>query len=551
MPVDRRPPRHSATDRAARRLVAGTSLGRRIGALAAELRGRHVPLHWTNMFGAVSLACLIVVFLTGIFLMFVYSPSSTPVTYHGGYGPLEGATMSEALRSTLRISFEIPGGLLVRQAHHWAALLLPASLMLQLVTTYFFGGFRKPRRLGWVLLFGILILALVGGWSGYALPDDMLSGSGLRIVEGIVLGIPIVGTWLSALLFGGEFPGEIIAHLYPIHVVIVPLAMIGLIVLRARAAYRNRPAQLPGSGRTEDNVVGVPVLPNAAARAGGLLLIAMAVIVLISATVTVSPIWLYGPSAPGDASAGSQPDWYTGFLDGALRLVPPGWEFVWLGHTWTLSVLVPLAVVGLFLVGVLFYPFIEQWISADDRDHHLLDRPRNTPTRTAIGAGAITFYCALWGVGSADLAATHFHLGVETVVAFYQVIVIVGPVIAFEVTRRVCLGLQRKDQEILLHGFETGRVVRLPGGEYIEVHQPIDQHERWRLINTSVVEPFQARPDERGHLGRIARLRASVSRFFFEDRIAPLVRTEVLGRSDNGVDGERLDEESARGARAA
>jgi len=241
----------------------------------------------------------------------------------------------------------------------------------------------------------------------------------------------------------------------------------------------------------------------------------------VSATVTIDPVWLYGPSAPGDASAGSQPDWYTGFLDGALRLVPPGWEFVWLGHTWTLSVLVPLAVVGAFLLTVVAYPFFEEWVTGDSSDHHLLDRPRNAATRTALGVGALVFYCALWAAGSADLVATHFHLGVESVVGVDQAAVILGPPIAFSITRRVCLGLQRKDQEILLHGYETGRIVRLPGGEYVELHRQVDASELRRLRNTSERHGYVARPTEDGRLHRADRLRAAVARFFFEDRIAP------------------------------
>ncbi|MFF1878396.1 cytochrome bc complex cytochrome b subunit [Leifsonia sp. NPDC058230] len=484
----------SLTDRAARRL-GRTAAGRKVATLAAELEHRRVPLHWSNLFGVVSLACIAVIVVTGVFLMFFYSPSSTPVGYHGAYTPLDGATMSKAMQSTLAISFDVRGGLLLRQAHHWAALLLPAAVILQLLTTFFTGAFRRPRRLGWVLLFLILITALVGGWSGYALPDDMLSGTGLRIVEGIVLGIPVIGTWLSMLLFGGEFPGEIIEHLYPVHVVVVPVVLIALLALRIRVGYLQKPAQFAASGRTEENVVGVPVLPNAAVRAGGLFLIVTGLLFLVSATVTVSPIWLYGPSSGGDASAGSQPDWYTGFLDGALRLVPPGWEFVWLGHTWTLAVVVPLAVVGAYLAAVVLYPFLEERITGDTRDHNLLDRPRNTPTRTGVGVAGMTFYAGLWGAGSADLVATHFHLGVEAVVAFYQVAVVIGPIIAFVVTRRVCLGLQRKDREILLHGYETGRIVRLPGGEYVEVHQPLDEDERLRLLGTGDQRPVPAGDD--------------------------------------------------------
>ncbi|WP_314148807.1 cytochrome b N-terminal domain-containing protein [uncultured Leifsonia sp.] len=520
MPVDRRT-HASLTDRF-ERVASRSAAGRRFGALRAELSTRRAPLHWTTMFGVVALACLLVLFVTGFILMFAYAPSSTRVTYDGSYAPLAGAEMSKALQSTLAISFELPGGMLLRQAHHWAALLLPAAIILQLVFAFFTGAFRRPRRTSWLLLFGLLIAALAGGWSGYALPDDMLSGTGLRIVEGIVLGIPVVGTWLSWLLFGGEFPGQIIEHLYPIHIAVVPVLIVLLLAGRWREAYLHKAAQFPGDGRSETVIVGVPVWPNLAVRAGGLLAATTGAIVLIAATVTIGPIWLYGPSSPGDAGAGSQPDWYTGFLDGALRLVPPGWEVEWLGRTWTLAVIVPLVVVGAFLALVALYPFIEEWLSGDSREHHILDRPRNVPTRTGIGVAGMVFYAALWGAASADLVATHLHIGLEVVVHSFQALVVLGPVVAFVLTRRVCLALQKKDQSVLLHGYETGRIVLLPGGEYVEVHGAVDAHERYRLAGPEAVTPYAAHPDGDGHLRLLDRARARASRFFFEDRLTPL-----------------------------
>jgi ubiquinol-cytochrome c reductase cytochrome b subunit len=498
-----------------------TAGGRRVAALAAELRRRRFPLHWSNLFGVVALACIVVLFVSGIFLMFFYSPSSDLVTYRGAYAPLHNVVMSKAYRSTLNISFNVRGGLLMRQVHHWAALLLPAAVIVQTLVTFFTGGFRRPRLFGWVLLFFITFVALVGGWSGYALPDDVLSGTGLRIVEGIALGVPVVGTWASALLFGGEFPGQIVEHLYPIHIAVVPILLVLLVALRLRASYVHGSAQQARPGRTEDNVVGVPVFPNAVTRAVGLFLIVCALLVALSALVTVSPVWLYGPSASGEASAGSQPDWYTGFLDGALRLVPPGWGFVWLGHTWALDILIPLVVVTVFLLGLLLYPFAERWISGDNREHNLLDRPRNTATRTAIGVAGLTFYGALWGAGSADLLATQFTVSLESVLTFYQVLVVAGPIVAFAVTRRVCLALQKKDQEILLHGYETGRIVRLPGGAYVEVHREVDPTERWRLEHPSDFRPILLQPDANGRLTLARRVRAGLSHFFFEDRITP------------------------------
>jgi ubiquinol-cytochrome c reductase cytochrome b subunit len=550
MPVEQQHQQHehrTVSDRIATALAV-TRVGRRALRVSAELHHRVVPTHWTNLFGVVTAACLIVLFGTGIVLMFFYTPSNEVVTYTGAYLPLHGAEVSKAFDSTMRVTFEVPGGLVLRQAHHWAALLLPAAVIMQLLGTFFTGAFRRPRRGAWVLLFLIFIAALVSGWSGYALPDDMLSGTGLRIVEGIALSIPFIGTDASRLLFGGAFPGSVLANLYPLHL-IVPVLLVGLILVRARTWYAKGTPQFAGPGRTERRVVGVP-LPSVARRDLGLALIVTGILVLISATVIINPIWLYGPASPANAGAGSQPDWYTGFLDGALRLVPPGWEFVWLDRTWTLALLVPLAVVTLAFALVALYPFIEEWITDDHRDHHLLDRPRDTPTRTGIGVAGLVFFGVLWFAGSADLVAVAFSLTIETVIAALQVAVLIGPVIAFELTRRVCLGLQLKDRELVLHGFETGRIVRLPGGEYIEVHQPIDDVDRQRLTAVVDHEPMRLRPDERGRITPLRRLRARLSRFFFEDRIARPAPETARVEERHSVDGadrpERSDASIAR-----
>ncbi len=516
MPVNRRR-RASLVDTASRALTERTTLGRRLVAMRAELRSRRVPLHWTHVFGVVTMAGLAVLFVTGVILMFAYDPSSELARYDGPYVPLHGAEASGAFISVMRLSFEVPGGLLLRQLHHWAGLLVPVSIMLQLLVSFFTGAFRRPRRANWVLLFLLFIVTLAGGWSGYALPDDMLSGSGLRIVEGIVLGIPVIGTWLASLLFGGAFPGAIIENLYGIHVLIVPAALLLIVVVRAWRAYRIQPPQFAGTSRREDNIVGVP-LATAATRAGGVFAVVTAALFVVASAVTVGPIWVYGPSDPGNAGAGSQPDWYTGFLDGALRLVPPGWEFEWMGRTVTLAVLVPLAVVGVFLLVVAAYPFLEEWITGDRGEHHILDRPRNVASRTGVGVAGIVFYAALWGAASADLIAVAFHVGLEAVITTFQVTLIVGPVIGFAVARRIALALQKKDLELVVHGYETGRIVRLPGGRYVELHAGLDEDERARLAHRAV-RPIAPRPDEAGRLTRLERVRGALAERFFADRV--------------------------------
>ncbi|MDP3951967.1 cytochrome b N-terminal domain-containing protein [Microbacterium sp.] len=518
MRADRRRTR-SISERASEYLRERTAPGRAATAFISELRGRAVPVHWTNLFGVITVASIAVLFVTGVMLMFVYVPSSEVVKYRGDFSPLVGVEVSRAFDSVMRLSFDIPGGLMLRQLHHWAALLVPASIMLQLLVSFFTGAFRRPRRGSWVALFLLLIAVLAGGWSGYALPDDALSGTGLRIVHGIVHSIPFVGTWIASFLFGGEFPSTIIENLNLIHVAVVPAALLLLIAIRARSAYRNRPPQFAAGGREEDNVVGIPILPRAAARSGGFFSIVVGVLVLMAAAVQISPVWAYGPADPGTVSAGSQPDWYTGFLDGALRLVPPGWEFVLFDRTFTLALLAPLVVIGAFLLIVAVYPFLEGWLSKDKTDHHILDRPRNTATRTGIGVAGMMFYGVLWLAASADVMALVFQLSFESVIVTLQVALIAGPVLAFMLTRRICLALQKKDRDLVLHGYETGRVVRLPGGEFVEVHQPLDEQERWRLAAHAHPEAIDARPSESGQLSLVERMRAALAAMFYADRV--------------------------------
>jgi len=499
-----------------------------ISTAVKELGRKIFPDHWSFLLGEVALYSFVIILLSGSFLTFFFSAAMTPVEYDGSYVPLKGIEMSAAMASSLDISFDIRGGLLMRQVHHWAALLFVAAIGLHMLRIYFTGAFRKPRELNWVIGFILFILAMAEGFTGYSLPDDLLSGNGLRIIDGMVKGIPLVGTWISYLLFGGEFPGEaIVGRLYSLHILLLPAIIVALIAMHLLFVVVHKHTQYPGAGRTNQNVVGYPVLPVYAAKAGGFFFIVFGVVMLMASLFTINPIWNYGPYDPSPVSAGTQPDWYIGFADGALRLIPPGLEFVWLDHTFSFNILIPLVALGLFILVVLIYPFIEAWVTGDKREHHILDRPRNAPTRTAIGAAGVTFYAALWATASSDIIATHFKVTMEGVIHTMQFLTLVGPFIAFFIAKRVCLALQKKDREIVLHGYESGRIVRLPGGEYIEVHQPIDEYERWKLVSYSDYKPLMLRPNAQGKITTGQKLRAGMSRWFFEDRIEPVGSTEL------------------------
>ncbi|MDF2562862.1 MAG: qcrB [Microbacterium sp.] len=499
-----------------------------LSGLVKELGRKIFPDHWSFMLGEIALWAFVVVLLSGTFLTFFFQASMVETHYYGAYAPMRGIEMSAALESSLHISFDVRGGLLVRQIHHWAALVFVAGIGVHMLRVFFTGAFRKPRELNWVIGFILFILAMAEGFTGYSLPDDLLSGNGLRIIDGMVKGIPIAGTWISFLLFGGEFPGtDIVGRLYTLHILLLPAILVALLALHLLLMIVNKHTQFAGPARSNSNVVGYPMMPVYMSKMGGFFFITFGVIVLIASLVTINPIWNYGPYDPSPVSAGTQPDWYIGFADGALRLVPPHLETVFLDRTWSWNIILPLVILGGFIVLVMVYPFIEAWITGDKREHHIAQRPRNAATRTAIGAAGVTFYAVLWAAASSDLIATHFWLTMEGVIHTLQALLILGPIVAYFVTKRMCLALQKKDREIALHGYESGRIVRLPGGEYIEVHQPVDEYERWKLIDNEVNEPLVVRPNAQGRIPWHENVRASISRWFFEDRLVPLTQAEI------------------------
>ena len=439
-------------------------------------RQRAVHDAWALMLGQMAVASFLVCALTGVVLLFFYDPSTARVIYDGSYEPLRGMEVSTAYASTMDLSFEVRGGLLMRQAHAWSATVMIAALMLHILRVFFTGSFRKPRELQWVVLFGILLTSLAAGLTGHVLPDDLLSGTSLAVLDGLLKGIPVVGTGLSYLVFQGRFPTGAIEMFYPLHVVVLPLVLVLLFLASGLVSVRRRPTR-----------------PATVARRGGLIFLVAGVLTLLAATVTVNPIWLYGPSDPAVASAGGGALWYLAFLDGAQRLVPPGWEFVLLGRTWTPALLVPMGVCALFLLSAMLYPFFERRVTGDRRDHDLPTRPRDAPTRTGIGVAGVVFYGVLWIAGGSDVIAMQLSLSNEALVLTLQLALVLGPVLAFMITKRVCLGLQRRDRDIVLHGHETGRIFRMADGEYVELHRPATASERLKLLDIETAEPLLAR----------------------------------------------------------
>ena len=404
------------------------------------------PDNWSFMLGEIAMYSFIVLVVTGVYLTFFFTPSSSEVVYHGRYHALNGVTMSEAYHSTVRLSFDVRAGLVFRQLHHWAALVFLAAIVTHVCRIFFTGAFRRPRELNWIIGVSMLILAIFNGFAGYSLPDDLLSGTGLRIAYSIALAVPLIGTWLAFLVFGGQFPGPATTpRLYVTHILIVPALIAVLLTAHLAIVWRQKHTQFPGTGRTEHNVVGSHLWPVYTARSLGLFAAVFAVLSALAGLAQINPIWLYGPFRPAAVTTAAQPDWYMGWIEGALRIFP-AWRMHVFGYTisevfWP-GVVLPAATFGLLYV----WPFIEAFVTGDRAEHNLLDRPRNRPVRTPLGVGVLTFYIVLFFAGSQDIIAQKLHVSIPPVTFTFRVLVFVLPVFMFMIARKLCHDLAAADR---------------------------------------------------------------------------------------------------------
>ena len=406
---------------------------------------------WASVFGRIAVYSFLVSLVTGILLLPFFQSGMTPVVYHGSYRKLDGLTMSPAYLSTLNISFDVHGGLLIRQVHHWSADLFVAAVCLRLIRVFFRGRLRLPDWLIWVSL---LLAGMLAGLSGTILPDDMLSGGSLSVLTGVILSVPVVGTHVATLIFGGSFPGHvIIARAYWVHILVLPVVLGALLLLSYR---RGRPRAVPV--RRVD-----PLLPFTGAA-----------LVLLGTAAQINPVWLFGPYQPGSISAGSVPDWYMGFLDGALRIMP-GWEISLGGNVLALDVLIPAVIVpGLFFTLVAAYPLLDRWIAGGRPPRGLLPpTPPDPANRIGVGVAGITVYGLLWAAAANDEIAYHLQIPLYTVTWVFRVLVLTGPVLAFALTRMICHAVEARRQDEAEHGFETGRIVMTPEGGFTEIRDQV------------------------------------------------------------------------------
>ncbi|MFZ0248609.1 MAG: cytochrome bc complex cytochrome b subunit [Acidimicrobiales bacterium] len=428
------------------------------------------PDHWSFMLGEISLYSFVVLLATGVFLSLYYVPSAQQVIYHGSYKPLDGQFVSEAFRSTVNISFNVRGGLLIRQMHHWAADIFIGSIIVHMCRIFFTGAFRKPRELNWTIGIFMLVLAVLEGFIGYSLPDDLISGTGLRIGYSIAESQPLIGSYMVTFLWGGQFPGTgvIIPRFFIIHVLLIPLALIGLLSAHLGLLVRQKHTQFAGEGRTEKNVVGSPMFPTFMAKTTGFLFMVTGVTAVLGAFAQINPIWQFGSYDASKISYAVQPDWYMGMLDGALRIMP-SWELAFWGHTVPLEVFLPAVVFPTLLITLwLLYPGLERRITGDNEMHNLLDRPRDRPKRTAAGVAMFSFMFTLFAASSTDVLANFFHVSLNVTLWFFRIATFVVPVVSALVAYQLCKeiqgapGIGKRKRAVVMYRSADGEYTTVP-----------------------------------------------------------------------------------------
>lgn len=411
-----------------------------------KIASKVFPDHWSFLLGEVAFYSFLVLVGSGLLLLFLYDPSREPVVYEGSYQPLHGLEVSRAYASVVEMSFDVRGGLLLRQTHHWAALVFTAAIAVHATRLFFTGAFRRPRRLNWAIGVTMAMLALATGFFGLALGDDLISGTGARVAHSFALSVPVMGPSLADFVFGGEFPAEgMISRFYWLHILFIPVAIGALLAAHLGLVFKQTHTQFPGAEQREDNVVGDEAWPVYLMKSVSLLLAVVGVLVTMGGLAQINPVWQYGPYEPASASVPAQPDWYLQFVEGSLRLAPPVAINV-AGYTiptpFLSGVLFPLTLFALLYL----WPFLEERVTGDRAEHHLLDRPRDKPVRTAIGVWGLTFLGLLTMAGSHDLQGLWLRQGVNAMTWYYRIAVLIVPLLAAAAAWHICRALQAADR---------------------------------------------------------------------------------------------------------
>ena len=397
------------------------------------------PDHWSFMLGEIALYSFVILVITGAFLAMFFNSSTVKVTYHGSYRALDGVAMSAAYQSVLHLCFDVPAGLLIRQMHHWAALIFMAAIVTHMARLFFTAAYRRPREINWMIGVTLLLLAIANGFIGYSIVDDLLSGAGLRIAYSILLSVPVAGDWLAFIGLGGVYPSPVaIPRLYSLHIFLVPAVIALLIALHLGLVWRQMHTNYPGPGRTDRTIVGSRLWPSYALKSVGLFALLFAAVAALGALAQIDPVWVYGPYDPTAILPGAQPDWYLGWIEGAMRLFPSlnlrGRYFV--PDIFFPAVLLPLLV----FLALYLYPFFDKLVCFEDADraHNVLRLPWQQPFHTAFGCAAFTFLLVLLVGGGDDVIAVATGASLSDIRVTLQALALALPPVIFIVVYGAC-----------------------------------------------------------------------------------------------------------------
>lgn len=403
------------------------------------------PPHWSFLFGELAMFSFGMLVLTGLYLVFFYDASAELVPYSGSYAALQGVEVSRAFHSVMDITFEQRLGWVIRQTHHWSAVVFAALIAVHAMRVFFTGAFRRPRRLNWMVGLTLLVLTLATGFFGFVLPHDLLAASSARIGHSLAVSVPLVGPGVAELLFAGPFGNPDMLHrAWLLHVLVMPALMVGLLLIHLALVWFQTHTQYPEATSGEGIVEGSPAWPVYTVKTAGLAILVAGVLLAAGALIEIGPVWIYGPFDVASSTVPAQPDWYVAWVEGALRIFPP-LTFT-IGDYLVPSPFVVGATLPLFIFAACFvWPFAEERLTGDRNVHHLLDRPRHRPVRTSLGVTGLTGLGLLVAAASQDLQAFLFEVPLERMTVTYRIAVLVVPPAAGVVTYLVCQALAREE----------------------------------------------------------------------------------------------------------
>lgn len=416
------------------------------------------PDHWSFMLGEIAFYSFVLLVITGAFMALFFDASAAKVPYDGSFSELAGVSVSAAYRSVLHLSFEVPAGLLIRQMHHWAALIFIGAITVHLARLFFTAAYRRPRELNWIIGLTLLILAISNGFFGYSIPQDLLSGAGLRIGYAILLSIPLIGPWLTFIFFGGVVPTDaMIPRMYMLHIFVVPAVIAVLLALHLAIIWRQLHTNYPGPARTNQTIVGSRLWPVYTAKSIGLCFLVFGFVAALGGLIQINPVWIYGPDSPVAILPGAQPDWYLGWIEGALRLFPG--VNLRLGSFLIPEIFFPGVLLPVLVFAVLYaYPFLEKRLAGgNDEAHHVLLLPYQQPFNTAFGCAGFIFLLVLFFAGSDDVIAVITGGSVVTIRAILRVLVFAAPALAGVLAYAGCSIWRRRQRALALNGMSSGR----------------------------------------------------------------------------------------------